>query len=72
MLWTVQRVFLGAPRDHYHHTPAGEMFDLSSRVQFMLFPLAALVILLGFYPMPVIELMTSSVDKLAAVFGTRL
>ena len=70
MLWTMQRVFLGPPKHHYHHTPADELADLSGREQVTLVPLAIIAILLGFYPTPVLHWIEAGVSSLLGSFPT--
>lgn len=64
ILWTVQRVFLGTLSDEHKTLP-----DLTARELLMFIPLAILVILLGVYPGPAIELMNSSISHLIEVVG---
>jgi NADH-quinone oxidoreductase subunit M len=62
MLWTFQRVFLGPLNEKYANLP-----EISPREIFTLAPLAALVLLLGFYPLPVLGLFHASIDHLVRV-----
>ncbi len=55
-LWALQRMFLGKLNDKYAHLP-----DLSWRERFTLYPLGALVIVFGFYPNLILDLMKPSV-----------
>lgn len=64
ILWTVQRVFLGTLSDEHKTLP-----DLTARELLMFIPLAILVIFLGVYPGPAIELMNSSISHLIEVVG---
>ena len=59
ILWTVQRVFLG-----YTPEKLKDLKDLTPREIFMFVPLIVLIILLGIYPAPAIELMNSSLSQL--------
>jgi NADH-quinone oxidoreductase subunit M len=60
MLWTLQRVVLGEPK-----TEAAKMLpDLSNRELATLIPLAILVLCIGLYPGPLMELMDVSVIHL--------
>jgi NADH-quinone oxidoreductase subunit M len=59
MLWLTQRVFLGQLNPKY----AG-MADVTPREIFTLVPLALIVIWVGVYPMPILNLITSSLTSL--------
>jgi NADH-quinone oxidoreductase subunit M len=59
MLWTLQRVFLGPLNTKYSALP-----EIGRREVFTLVPLAFLVILLGFYPHPVLDLLQASTNHL--------
>ncbi len=54
-LWTMQRVFLGPVKEQYAGLP-----DINLREVFTLTPLALIVVLLGFYPMPLLDLIGTS------------
>ena len=60
MLWTLQRVFLGTLPEKWNN-----LTDMDGREMIMLVPLAAIVIVLGIYPSPVLDLMNSSLNHLA-------
>ncbi len=60
-LWTMQRMFLGPLNEQY-----ATLKDVTWRERFTLYPLGALVVLLGFYPMPVLNLMGNTVSQLVA------
>jgi NADH-quinone oxidoreductase subunit M len=62
MLWTLQRVFLGTLPEKWKSLP-----DINGRELFTLVPLAVIVIFLGVYPSPAINLMTFSVNALVEV-----
>jgi len=62
MLWTFQRVFLGPVNEKYTG-----IAEINGREIFTLAPLAILIIVLGFYPQPVLGLFGASVDKLVQV-----
>jgi NADH-quinone oxidoreductase subunit M len=62
MLWTLQRVFLGTLPDRWKTLP-----DINGRELFTLVPLAIIVIFLGIYPSPAINLVTSAVNTLVNV-----
>ena len=59
ILWTIQRVFLGELSDE-HKT----LSDLTGRELLMFVPLLLIVIFLGVYPGPAIELMNASLSHL--------
>lgn len=65
MLWTVQRVFLGKLNERYK-----DYEDLTPREAFTLYPFAICVVVFGFYPMPILNLISSSVTQLVGLFGT--
>ena len=62
MLWTLQRMFLGTMPEKWKSLP-----DINGRELFTLVPLAVIVIFLGIYPAPMIDLMSSSVNTLIEV-----
>jgi NADH-quinone oxidoreductase subunit M len=62
MLWTLQRMFLGVVPEKWSQLP-----DINGRELASLAPLAAIVIILGIYPSPIIDLMTTSVNHLVAL-----
>jgi NADH-quinone oxidoreductase subunit M len=62
MLWVLQRVFLGTLPEKWK-----DLTDMDSREMAMLVPLAAIVIFLGIYPSPVLDLMNSSMNHLAEI-----
>jgi NADH-quinone oxidoreductase subunit M len=62
MLWTLQRVFLGTLPDRWKNLP-----DINGRELFTLIPLAVIIIFLGIYPSPAINLMTSSINNLVNI-----
>lgn len=59
MLWTLQRIFLGTLPEKWKNLP-----DINGRELFTLIPLAIIVIFLGIYPSPLIDLMNSSINHL--------
>jgi NADH-quinone oxidoreductase subunit M len=61
LLWTLQRVFLGKPNEKYLTLP-----DISPRELFTLVPLGAIVIFLGIYPTPILNLQNDALQKLNA------
>jgi NADH-quinone oxidoreductase subunit M len=62
MLWTLQRLFLGSIPEKWKTLP-----DINGRELFMLIPLAIIVIFLGIWPAPMINLMTSAINTLVDV-----
>jgi NADH-quinone oxidoreductase subunit M len=61
-LWTIQRMFLGKFNEKW----AG-LWDMNWRERLTLYPLAASVILLGFYPVPVFNLVDTSLHTMVEV-----
>lgn len=61
-LWTMQRVFLGPTLKQYAGLP-----EISLREAFTLTPLALIVIVLGFYPMPVLNLIGLTLQQTVAL-----
>ncbi len=59
MLWTLQRVFLGTLPDKWK-----ELTDLDAREYIMFIPLVIIIIFLGVYPSPMLNLMNSSVNTI--------
>lgn len=62
LLWTIQRAFLGQENEKYKG-----FADISRREVISLLPLAILVIFLGLYPMPMIDLIDTSLIALNEV-----
>ncbi len=60
MLWTFQRVFMGTLPEKWENV----MADANGREIFMLVPLTIIIIILGCYPGPMINWMTTSVGHL--------
>jgi NADH-quinone oxidoreductase subunit M len=61
-LWTMQRVFLGPSKEQY-----SGLSEISLRESFTLTPLAVIVIVLGFYPMPVLNLIATTLQQTVAL-----
>jgi NADH-quinone oxidoreductase subunit M len=59
MLWTLQRVYLGQLNDKWKN-----LTDLTAREYFMLVPLSVIVIFLGVYPSPMLNIMNASVNSM--------
>jgi NADH-quinone oxidoreductase subunit M len=58
-LWTMQRMFLGALKQEWQH-----LWDLTWRERLTLYPLAAITIGLGVWPLPVFALVDPSLHQL--------
>jgi NADH-quinone oxidoreductase subunit M len=81
LLWSLQRMFLGKRKpdaaydlevgadghEHIHFHDWKGKIDLDGRELTMLVPLVVITIFLGIYPMPVLGMITSSVNKLVEV-----
>jgi NADH-quinone oxidoreductase subunit M len=59
MLWTLQRIYLGKPNEKYLNLP-----EINFRELFTLAPLGAIVIFLGVYPMPILNLQSPALVRL--------
>ena len=62
VLWMLQRVFLGPKNDKWDSLP-----DINAREMFTLVPIGVIVLLLGVYPMPVLNLMKVTLNNLIKV-----
>jgi NADH-quinone oxidoreductase subunit M len=62
-LWAMQRIQLG-PWNEHRWKDRTLFFDVTAREALTLVPLALLVLLLGFWPMPLLALSESSVADL--------
>ncbi|MFH2052723.1 MAG: NADH-quinone oxidoreductase subunit M [bacterium] len=62
VLWMLQRVFLGPKNEKWDSLP-----DINAREMFTLVPIGVIVLLLGVYPMPVLNLMKVSLNNLIKV-----
>ncbi|NTW51939.1 MAG: NADH-quinone oxidoreductase subunit M, partial [Chlorobiaceae bacterium] len=83
LLWSLQRVFLGKRKpdaaydlevgadghEHIHFHDWKGKLDLDARELTMLVPLVIIVIALGIYPMPVMGMLTTSINKLVEVLA---
>jgi NADH-quinone oxidoreductase subunit M len=83
LLWSLQRVFLGKRKpdaaydlevgadghEHIHFHDWNGKLDLDARELTMLVPLLIIVIALGIYPMPVMGMLTTSINKLVQVLA---
>jgi NADH-quinone oxidoreductase subunit M len=59
LLWTLQRMFLGKPNEKYLTLP-----EINGRELFTLVPLGAIVIFLGIYPTPILDLQSPALVRL--------
>ena len=62
MLWVLQRVFLGPLPEKWK-----DLTDMNGRETFMLATLGVIVVFFGIYPAPILNLMNSSLNTLAAL-----
>jgi NADH-quinone oxidoreductase subunit M len=62
MLWTMQRIYLGKANEKYLSLP-----DINPREVFTLVPLGVIVIILGVYPSPIINLIDVSLQHLNGI-----
>ncbi len=58
-LWTMQRVFLGPKNPRYEGYP-----DLNLRERFTLYPLALIIVILGVYPMIILDIINPTIFRL--------
>jgi NADH-quinone oxidoreductase subunit M len=65
LLWTLQRMFFGTLPEKW-----SGLTDITPRELISLVPLAAIIIALGVYPAPLVDLMTTSVNQLVSVVHT--
>jgi NADH-quinone oxidoreductase subunit M len=59
MLWAFQRLFMGPFNERWRDLP-----EINGREIFCLAPLAVIVIVLGIYPAPVLDLLAQSLGEL--------
>jgi NADH:ubiquinone oxidoreductase subunit 4 (subunit M) len=59
LLWTLQRMYLGPPNEKY-----ATLQDINGRELFTLVPLGAIVIFLGIYPAPILNLQSPALLRL--------
>ncbi len=62
-LWALQRMFFGKLNEKYAELP-----DLNWRERVTLYPLGALIVILGIYPMPALNLITATLISMIQVF----
>lgn len=65
LLWTLQRVFFGETNPKYL-----DIKDINGRELFTLIPLGIIVIFLGIWPHPVLDLMNTSLSHLANIMSS--
>jgi len=58
-LWTIQRMFFGPLNEKYKN-----LLDMNWRERLCLYPLAALIVFLGFYPMPILDLINKTLHQM--------
>ena len=66
MLWMIQRMYLGASNERY----AG-IAEINGRELFTLVPLGIIVIAVGVYPQPVLELLSGTLDQINGIILNR-
>jgi NADH-quinone oxidoreductase subunit M len=59
LLWTLQRMYLGPPNEKYRTLP-----EITAREIFTLAPLGAIVVFLGIYPAPILNLQSPALLRL--------
>ncbi len=83
LLWSLQRMFLGQRKpgaaydlvtdddghQHIHFHDWNGKLDLDARELTMLVPLVIITIVLGIYPMPILGMLTASINKLVEVLS---
>jgi NADH-quinone oxidoreductase subunit M len=62
LLWMIKRVFLGSLNEKYATLP-----EINGRELFTLIPIGILVLVLGVYPMPVLDLMDDATVRLVEI-----
>jgi len=62
VLWMLQRVFLGPKNEKWDSLP-----DINAREMFTLVPIGLIVLMMGVYPMPVLNLMKATLNNLIKV-----
>jgi len=61
-LWTIQRIFLGPANERWTHLP-----DMDAREKVALVPLAALMLIFGIYPRPLLDVINAAMTTLVSV-----
>ena len=62
LLWSLQRIFLGPLNPKYQ-----ELSEINAREMFTLIPLGLIVLFVGIYPKPIIEMITKSLEHLISL-----
>ena len=62
VLWTIERIFLGPLNEKYKELP-----EISAREIFTLAPIGLIVVFVGVYPMPVLNLFNTSLNHLNTI-----
>ena len=62
VLWTIERIFLGPLNEKYKELP-----EISAREIFTLAPIGLIVVFVGVYPMPVLNLINTSLNHLNTI-----
>jgi NADH-quinone oxidoreductase subunit M len=68
MLWALQRMYLGAPNPKYANTG----WEINGRELFTLAPLAVLVLVLGIYPMLILDLQSPALLALNELVASKV
>jgi len=62
LLWTIQRVFFGPLNEKYKALP-----EINGREMFTLVPLAIIIIILGIYPQPILNIISGPLNHLITI-----
>ena len=62
LLWSYQKIFLGPLNEKY-----ANISDVNGRELFTLLPLAALIVILGVFPSPILDMISGSLNELVKV-----
>jgi NADH-quinone oxidoreductase subunit M len=63
-LWTMQRMFLGQLNEKYAHYVKDGLAGVFWRERLTLYPLAILIVVMGFYPTPILDLIRPGLNDL--------
>jgi NADH-quinone oxidoreductase subunit M len=66
-LWAIQRIHLGPFNERWKDVLVGN--DMNARELLCLIPLAVIVLVLGFYPMPLLDLVSRGLQDVVAAVG---
>ncbi|OHB72639.1 MAG: oxidoreductase [Planctomycetes bacterium RBG_16_43_13] len=64
LLWSYQKIFLGPLNEKY-----ANISDVNGRELFTLLPLAALIVILGVFPSPILDMISGSLNELVKVMA---